>query len=63
MSDGRTGDPMVIVMQAVRPTEELTDLLATYRELGVDRILIDIPTEPAEVLLPLLDRASAALAA
>jgi probable F420-dependent oxidoreductase len=62
-SEGRTGDPMIIVMQAARPTEELADLLARYRELGVDRVLVDVPTEPAEVLLPLLDRASAAFAA
>jgi probable F420-dependent oxidoreductase len=60
---GRAGAPRVVVMQAVRPTAELVDLFDTYRDLGVERVLVDIPTEPASVLLPMLDQAAAAIAA
>jgi hypothetical protein len=60
---GRAGTPCVVVMQAVRPTAELVELFGTYRELGVEHVLVDIPTEPATVLLPLLDQAAAAIAA
>jgi hypothetical protein len=36
-------------------------VIEQYQELGVNRVLIDIPTEGADVLLPLLDRIAPAL--
>jgi len=31
------------------------DALATYRDAGVSRIVFDLPSEPAEIVLPMLD--------
>ncbi|MBL7502701.1 LLM class F420-dependent oxidoreductase [Frankia sp. CNm7] len=58
---GRDSDPQVVVMQSPRPPAELRDLLAGYRELGVCRVLIDVPTATAAEVLPLLDATVAAI--
>jgi probable F420-dependent oxidoreductase len=57
---GRESKPRVIVMQEVLPVEEMTDMYGKYLDLGVERVLVYLPTENADVLLPLLDRAAAA---
>jgi len=50
----------VMVMQHPGTESFLRDVIAQYRELGVKRVLIDIPTEGPEVLLPLLDEVAPA---
>jgi probable F420-dependent oxidoreductase len=50
----------VTVMQAPKPAPELREVLSVYRELGVSRVLIDIPTAGPDVLLPILDEAASA---
>jgi probable F420-dependent oxidoreductase len=52
---GRSGAPRVTVMQQPEPVPVLRQMLDDYAALGVERVLIDVPTESAEVLLPLLD--------
>ncbi len=52
----------VTVMQAPKPAPELREVLSVYRELGVSRVLIDIPTAGPDVLLPILDDAAHAFA-
>jgi hypothetical protein len=53
--------PCVTVMQAPEPPAVLRDLLAAYRELGVARVLVDVPTAAAADVLPLLDEVASAL--
>lgn len=43
----------VTVLQALRPG--LGDVLDRFREMPVDRVIVDIPTESGDVLLPVLD--------
>jgi len=59
---GRSGSPHIMVMQAPRPADELVDLFAAYRSLGVRRVLLDLPTEGPDVLIPLLDTGAIAIA-
>jgi probable F420-dependent oxidoreductase len=62
--DGAGRDPLrlhVMVMQSPGPESFLRSVIERYRDLGVNRVLIDIPTEGAEVLLPLLDGIAPAL--
>jgi hypothetical protein len=51
----------VTVMQRVLPVGELRDRFAWYRDVGVNRVLVDLPTEGRDVLLPLLDTIAPAL--
>ena len=51
-----------MVMQKPLPTDELRAVIELYRSLGVHRVLLDVPTEGADVLLPLLDQAAGAWA-
>jgi probable F420-dependent oxidoreductase len=60
---GRVGAPHVMVMQRPEASPVLRSVLARYRDLGVNRVLIDVPTEGREALLPILDGVAAALAA
>jgi probable F420-dependent oxidoreductase len=59
----RTGrdpaDIRVTVLQALRP--ELSDVLDRFRQMPVERVIVDIPTDSEEVLLPLLDEVAGAL--
>lgn len=52
----------VAVMQKPEPANRLSELFDLYRSLGVTRVLVDIPTEPAHVLLPLLDQLAPGIA-
>jgi probable F420-dependent oxidoreductase len=54
-------DLAVMVMQHPLPADELAEVIATYRQLGVQRVLIDVPTATADVLLPLLDELAPAV--
>jgi alkanesulfonate monooxygenase SsuD/methylene tetrahydromethanopterin reductase-like flavin-dependent oxidoreductase (luciferase family) len=54
--------PHIMVMQKPVPAEELKRLIEVYRGLGVHRVLLDVPTEGADVLLPMLDEAAKAWA-
>jgi probable F420-dependent oxidoreductase len=54
--------PHVVVMQRPLPTEDLRAVIGRYRELGVHRVLLDVPTEGADVVLPVLDAAAPAVA-
>jgi probable F420-dependent oxidoreductase len=51
----------IMVMQKPLPTDELKAVIELYRRLGVHRVVLDVPTEGADVLLPLLDDAAGAL--
>ena len=63
-SAGRDPDRLhVMTMQAPGPTAELISLIENYRTLGVTRVVIDIPTEGPDVLLPLLDELADTVAA
>jgi alkanesulfonate monooxygenase SsuD/methylene tetrahydromethanopterin reductase-like flavin-dependent oxidoreductase (luciferase family) len=59
--EGRPSDPHITVMQALGPVEELRQQIEQYRELGVDRVLIDIPSEPTPTVLPILKSAAQAI--
>jgi probable F420-dependent oxidoreductase len=52
--------PRTVVMQVPRPTAELRDVLAQLGELGVELVLVDVPSAGPEVVLPLLDGIAAA---
>jgi probable F420-dependent oxidoreductase len=52
----------VTVMQEPKPEPSLREVFEQYRDLGVNRVLVDVPTEGADVLLPLLDEIAPALA-
>ncbi|MDT3439938.1 LLM class F420-dependent oxidoreductase [Pseudofrankia sp. BMG5.37] len=58
---GRDADPQIVAMQAPVPPDELRDLFAGYRELGVHRVLVDVPTAPSSEILPLLDEIALAM--
>jgi probable F420-dependent oxidoreductase len=59
---GRDPDSLhVTVMQQHGPESLLRSVIDQFRELGVTRVLIDIPTEGPDVLLPLLDKIATAL--
>jgi hypothetical protein len=51
----------IMVMQHPGSESFLRSVIEQYRELGVNRVLIDIPTEGPDVLLPLLDEIAPAL--
>ena len=58
---GRTSSPHVMVMQAAGELSRLEDRVAEYRELGVDRVLINVPAVSTTELMPLLESIVAAL--
>jgi probable F420-dependent oxidoreductase len=51
----------VMLMQSAGPASWLAELIEKYRSLGVSRVLIDLPTEGPEVLIPLLDSVATAI--
>ena len=51
------GDIRVTVLQAIRP--DLADVLERFRQMPVDRVVVDIPSAGDEVLLPVLDQIAA----
>ena len=53
--------PIVWPMQEVVDDERLSIQLERFQMLGVDQIVLDIPTAPREKVLPLLDRYAKAL--
>lgn len=53
---GRAGSPRVIVVQAADiDRAEFRAAMSVYTELGVEEVLLDVPTDAPSVLLPLLD--------
>jgi hypothetical protein len=44
------------MMHEAHDGDELKRAMCSYRALEVDEVLFDIPTDAADVLLPLLDR-------
>ena len=50
-------DIRVTVLQAIRP--DLADVLDRFRQMPVDRVVVDIPSAGDEVLLPVLDEIAA----
>ena len=47
-------DPASLPITLFRVVEEV-DKLRHYRDLGVDRVVITVPSEGAETVIPLLD--------
>ncbi|WP_236795462.1 LLM class F420-dependent oxidoreductase [Amycolatopsis sp. GM8] len=45
----------IMVMQRPEPIDRLREIVSDYWRLGVTRVLIDLPTAGADILLPLLD--------
>ena len=58
---GRDGRPRVVVMQRPEPAPVLASLLARYAALGVEQVLIDVPTAGADAVLPLLDEVASTM--
>jgi probable F420-dependent oxidoreductase len=59
---GRDPDRLyVAVMQKPEPVPRVRELLQLYRSLGVTRVLMDLPSEPSEVVFPMLDALAPAL--
>lgn len=62
LAAGRPLDSLqVVVMQAPLQTGELADRFDFFADRGVRHVLVDLPTEPAEVIVPLLDAITSAL--
>lgn len=60
---GREGLPRVIVVQDAEISQaDFQKAMAIYNELGVEEVLLDVPTDTSEVLLPELDRIAGLLA-
>jgi probable F420-dependent oxidoreductase len=52
---GRSGAPTIVVMQGMDDADGFSRAMDTYAAVGVAEVLLDVPTDTAEVLLPLLD--------
>jgi hypothetical protein len=55
-------DPASIPITIWGATED-ADLLRRYQDLGVSRVVVSLPSKPADVLLPRLDRWAALIEA
>jgi probable F420-dependent oxidoreductase len=58
---GRQGEPLVMAMQAPGKGEDLREQLGAFRSIGVDRVLVDVPTAPQDEVLEVLDLVAKAL--
>jgi len=53
---GRLGEPRVVVMHEAEDEDEFRSAMSLYRREGVEEVLFDVPTDSADVLVPLLHR-------
>ncbi len=51
----RGRDPATVPISLFQMTEDL-DRIKRYRDMGIDRVVVSLESEPAETILPILDR-------